>query len=258
MDDEEGANLMQDVQPLAPSLTLAVRGAGALRDMIMNGVLHPGDRLNEVELSAALGISRAPLREAIRQLASQGLLTIVTHKGAFVPSYTAADLRDIYEVRIALEAHATRLFAEYGSADQLNELKRVLDQAAAAIKDSGSPVYPDDLDFHQTLIQLVGNPHLTDMATEVDQKLQLARSRSGHVPVRAREALAEHRQILHSLTKGDADGAADLMTWHLRRSLANVLSMSEREEAGAMAASGGPAPGGPELADPASGGPDED
>jgi DNA-binding GntR family transcriptional regulator len=234
---------MQDVEPLTPSLTLAAQGADALRGMIMNGVLHPGDRLNEVELSAALRISRAPLREAIRQLASQGLLTIVTHKGAFVPSYTAADLRDIYEVRIALETHATRLFAEYGSADRLNELKLLLDEAAAAIKRSGSPVYPDDLDFHQTLIRLVGNPHLTDMAAEVDQKLQLARSRSGHLPSRAREALAEHRQILRSLTKGDADGAADLMTWHLRRSLANVLSMSDSEEAGAVAASARPGAG---------------
>jgi DNA-binding GntR family transcriptional regulator len=202
--------------------------------MILTGVLNPGDRLNEVELSTGLGISRAPLREAIRQLASQGLLTIVTHKGAFVPDYTAADLRDIYEIRIALETHATRLFGEYVSADQLDELKEVLDQAAVEIKRSGSPVYPDELDFHQTLIRLVGNPHLTAMATEVDQKLQLARSRSGHVPSRAREALAEHRQILRSLTNGDFDGAADLMNWHLRRSLANVLSISDSEQAERM------------------------
>ena len=154
----------------------------------------------------------------------------MTHKGAFVPDYTAADLRDIYEIRIALETHATRLFAEHSTAERLDALAKVLDQAAAQIKRSGSPVYPDELDFHQTLIQLVGNPHLTDIANEVGQKLQLARSRSGHVPSRAREALAEHRQILRSLANGDSDGAADLMTWHLRRSLANVLSMSDNEE----------------------------
>jgi DNA-binding GntR family transcriptional regulator len=222
---------MQDVEPLTPTLTLAARGATALREMIMNGVLHPGDRLNEVELSAALQISRAPLREAIRLLASQGLLTIVPNKGAYVPSYTSADLRDLYEVRIALETHATRLFTEHGTADQLAQLKKLLDDADEAIKRSGSPVYPDDLDFHQTLVRLVGNAHLTQMVTEVDQKLQLARSRSGHLPERAREALAEHRQILRSLTNGDADGAADLMTWHLRRSLANVLSMSDNADA---------------------------
>lgn len=226
---------MQDVQPLTPSPSLAARGAGALREMILTGVLNPGDRLNEVELSAGLGISRAPLREAIRQLASQGLLTIVTHKGAFVPDYTAADLRDIYEIRIALESHATRLFAEHSTAERLDGLAKVLDQAAAQIKRSGSPVYPDELDFHQTLIKLVGNPHLTDIANEVGQKLQLARSRSGHVPSRAREALAEHRQILRSLANGDSDGAADLMTWHLRRSLANVLSMSDSQEDEPMA-----------------------
>jgi DNA-binding GntR family transcriptional regulator len=223
---------MEDVQPLTPSLTLAMQGAGALRDMIMNGVLHPGDRLNEVELSAALGISRAPLREAIRHLASQGLLIMVAHKGAFVPSYTAADLQDIYEVRIALETHATRLVAARRRADEMAELEEVLDEADAAIKHSGSPVYPDNFDFHRTLVRLAGNRYLNDMAGAVDQKLQLARSRSGHLPSRAQEALAEHRQILQSLAEGDADRAVELMTQHLRSSLANVLRLSDGEQAG--------------------------
>jgi len=231
---------MDNVQPLAPSLSLATQGAAALRDMIMSGRLHPGDRLNEVELSAALGISRAPLREAIRHLASQGLLTIVTHKGAFVPRYTPDDLRDLYEVRIALETHVARLFAERGDIDELAELKKILDEASAAIEHGGPPVYPDEPDFHRTLVRLVANPHLTEMAVGVDQKVHLARNRSGHLPSRAREALAEHREILRSLTKGDADRAAELMTEHLRRSLANVLRLSDDQPAGHADASVSP------------------
>jgi DNA-binding GntR family transcriptional regulator len=222
---------MADVEPIAPSLTLAAQGADALRNLILRGVLRPGDRLNEVELSSALGISRAPLREAIRHVASEGLLTTVTHKGAYVPNYTTEDLQDLYQVRIALETHAVRLFVDQDDPDKLAELRKVLDQAGAEIEQSGTPVYPNNLDFHRVLIELVGNRHLTEMATSIDRKLQLARSRSGHLPERAQEALKEHREILAALARGSADRAADLMTGHLQRSLANVLRLSSDMDA---------------------------
>ena len=218
---------LAEVQPLPPTLTLASQGASALRDMILGGVLPPGARLNEVELSTALGISRAPLREAIRHLASQGLLTTVIHKGAFVRDYTPDDLRDIYEVRIALESHAAGLLAVRRTPSDLAELELMLDEAARTIERSATPAYPDTLDFHRGIIRLVANRHLLDVATAVDQNLQLARMRSGHLPERAQVALKEHRQILASLRAGDAKAAADLMTRHLQSSLANVLRLSD-------------------------------
>jgi DNA-binding GntR family transcriptional regulator len=194
--------------------------------MILTGILRPGQRLNEVELSTALGISRAPLREAIRDLASQGLLTIVTHKGAFVPSYTISDLRDIYEVRIAVETHAVRLLALRRSPADLDELSALLDQTEQALGTSGSRAYPSDLDFHRRVVELTGNRHLTEISTAVAQKLQLARIRSGHVPERAQEALHEHREILNCIGS-DANTAAVFMMRHLQLSLANVLRVSE-------------------------------
>jgi DNA-binding GntR family transcriptional regulator len=145
-----------------------------------------------------------------------------------VPSYTADDLRDIYEVRIALETHATRLAAERADPGQLEELTTLLEDAAVSIERSGSPAYPHDLDFHRLLVRLTGNRQLEDMATAVDQKLQLARIRSGHLPERAHEALEEHRGILQALLAHDANQAADLMTRHLRTSLANVLRLSDQ------------------------------
>lgn len=84
------------------------------------------------------------------------------------------------------------------------------------------------LDFHRLLVRLTGNRQLEDMATAVDQKLQLARTRSGHLPERAHEALEEHRQILEALVARDTDLAAGLMTRHLRTSLANVLRLSDQ------------------------------
>jgi DNA-binding GntR family transcriptional regulator len=210
-----------------------------LREMILTGVLEMGSRLNEVDLSEAFGISRPPLREAIRSLASQGLLEIVNHKGAFVPSYTARDLREFYEVRIALESHAARLVATRCTADDLARLERILDDASAAISRGESSAYPDAFDFHRLLVGLAGNRHLSDMATSIDQRLQLARIRSGKQPGRAREALDEHRSILKILALRDGDAAAELMIGHLRRSLANALRVSVIE--GAPNADGRPA-----------------
>jgi DNA-binding GntR family transcriptional regulator len=106
-DTSERSPRIPGVPLIEPDHTLAARGASALREMILTGVLEMGSRLNEVYLSEAFGISRLPLRGAIRSLASQGLLEIVNHKGAFVPSCTAKDLCEIYEVRMALERHST-------------------------------------------------------------------------------------------------------------------------------------------------------
>jgi DNA-binding GntR family transcriptional regulator len=217
---------LAEVRRLSPTASLANQGAGALRDLILNGVLSPGARLNEVELSAALGISRAPLREAIRDLASQGLLTIVTHKGAFVPSYTADDLQDIYEVRIAIETHAVRLLAVRRSPADMDELNALLDRTEQEVARSGSRAYPSDLDFHSRVIELTRNRHLKEISTSVGRKLQLARTRSGRSPERAQEALHEHREIVNCMGS-DPGAAAILMMRHLQLSLASVLRVSD-------------------------------
>jgi DNA-binding GntR family transcriptional regulator len=219
---------LADVRRLSPSISLANRGAGALREMILSGILGPGERLNEVELSTALGISRAPLREAIRDLASQGLLTIVTHKGAFVPSYTADDLRDIYEVRIAVETHAVRLVALRRAPADIADLNTLLDRTEEEVRRSGSLAYPSslDLDFHGRVMELTGNQHLNEIGTSVGQKIQLARIRSGLRPERAQVALREHREIVDRMDS-DPEAAAMLMMRHLQLSLESVLEVSD-------------------------------
>jgi DNA-binding GntR family transcriptional regulator len=217
---------LAEVHRLSPSISLASRGAGALREMILNGVLGPGERLNEVELSTALGISRAPLREAIRDLASQGLLTIVIHKGAFVPNYTADDHRDIYEVRIAIETHAVRLLALRRSPADIAELNTLLDRTEEELRRSGSAAYPSSLDFHSRIMELTGNQYLNEISTSVGQKIHLARTRSGLRPERAQKALEEHREIVDCIGS-DPGEAAMLMMRHLQLSLASVLRVSE-------------------------------
>jgi DNA-binding GntR family transcriptional regulator len=108
--------------------TYAGRSLEVLRTMILDGTLAPGERLNEVHLSQALGISRGPLREAIQRLASEGLVEAVTHRGVYVRSFSARELSDFYELRIALETHAVRLAARYSPQDRIDELGQMLDE----------------------------------------------------------------------------------------------------------------------------------
>ncbi|GAA1941747.1 GntR family transcriptional regulator [Nocardioides hwasunensis] len=211
--------------PLDGDATYADRSVAVLRTMILDGSLSPGERLNEVHLSQALGISRGPLREAVRRLTSEGLLHLVPHRGAFVPAFTSGQLADLYQLRIALETHAARLIAELEDRSGVEELATALDDAATLLDEQDSAAYPTDQDFHGTLLRLAANPALIEAAESVSARISLARSRSASQPARARAALAEHREILAALVGGDADAAARLLRAHLERSLDNATSL---------------------------------
>ena len=205
--------------------SLAAQASDALRDLILRGVLAPGQRLNEVELAAALGISRAPLREGMQRLTSEGLLTVVGQRGAFVRTISRDELRELYEVRIALETHAARVAAERADPALLADLNTLLDETETKLAGSESGGYPEDLDFHERLVRLPGNSRLVDATVTVHQQIQLARLRSGQVRERARDALVEHRQIMQRLLQGDGNGAARLMKRHLESSLASAVRL---------------------------------
>jgi DNA-binding GntR family transcriptional regulator len=198
--------------------------------MILDGSLEPGERLNEVHLSQALGISRGPLREAIQRLASEGLVEAVTHRGVYVRSFSSGELADFYELRIALEGHAVRLAARHAPAERIAELDRLLDETESSMDATGP--YPADQDFHDRLARLAAHQPLLDALTGVGRKICLARARSAHQPRRARTALDEHRAIVAALAERDGEHAAALLEAHLTSSLDNALAVLRAAEAG--------------------------
>jgi DNA-binding GntR family transcriptional regulator len=210
--------------PFGGEATYADRSVAVLRTMILDGRLSPGARLNEVHLSQALGISRGPLREALRRLSSQGLIDIVPHRGAFVSSFSSRQLQELYELRIALECHAARLVAEREDRSGVEELAAELDGAARLLDQEDRP-YPQDQDFHGTLLRLADNTQLLEAAAAVTARISLARSKSASQPARARAALEEHRNVLAALSAGDADNATRLLRAHLMASLENAVSL---------------------------------
>lgn len=215
------ATLEIEPRPLEkPVDTFSGQSANILRELVLTGQLETGKRLNEVELAKALGISRGPLREAINVLKGEGLLTSVNHRGTFVRTFNRGELRDLYEVRIALETHALRIapFDGFANLNQLvSETRSVMATTTAG--------YPRELDFHDMLMLSTGNDALVRVSRENNRQILIARSISGHDPERAQAALQEHIAIVQELVVGNRVAAQSLLEEHWRTSLESVIDV---------------------------------
>jgi len=213
-----------------PERTFSDRTVVVLRELVLDGRLRAGGRINEVELSAALGISRGPLREAIQHLRSEGLLTTISHRGAFVRTFSERELSDLYEVRIALETHAVKLAARSVGETSMADLYQRLAEAEQGIGEAGR--CPAELGFHQRIVSLADSQALSDAVVDVHRKIPLARSRSGHDRSRASGAPSEHGDVLVHLAHGDGDKAAEVLETHIRSSLEGALTLLRADGAG--------------------------
>jgi DNA-binding GntR family transcriptional regulator len=213
-----------------PVHTFSGRTVEVVRDLILNGNLRAGERINEVELSSALGISRGPLREAIQHLRSEGLLVTVSHRGAYVRTFSERELSELYEVRVALETHALRLVGHSMTPESVEELRQMLAETDEAVGTMNT--YPRELDFHQRIVLLADNESLMDAVVEVHRKIHLARSRSGHQTLRARRALSEHREVLEHLADGRTEQAAQVLAAHLHSSFRSAVNVLISDEGG--------------------------
>jgi DNA-binding GntR family transcriptional regulator len=205
------------------SATFSNQSAAVLKQMILEGQLQVGQRINEVETAAALGISRAPLREAIQALVNEGLLVSIPGRGAFVRTFSRDELEDLYELRIALEVHALSLASVRASRQQVEELDTFLDETGNRMGAADERHYPGELDFHLRVLELSQSRELLACAGSVNQRISLARSRSGHEPERAQHAYEQHRTIVAHLRKKELSDASEILQLHLRESLANAL-----------------------------------
>lgn len=204
--------------------TFASLAEASIRQMVIDGRLAPGERLNEVALANALDISRGPVREAIQRLASAGLLSIVSHHGAYVREFGRDELRDLYDLRIALETHAVRVGAKRATDEQVLELQRML-QATQQVLDQRAGAYPGDLDFHRRIVALAHNPSLTAAFDSALQQIELARARSSGDPARAVVALEDHVDVVRHLVARDGNRAATHLRRHLEGALVNALAV---------------------------------
>jgi DNA-binding GntR family transcriptional regulator len=208
------------------SRTLADRVFQRLQDDIVRGIWAPGSRLGEAELARHYGVSRGPLREAIRRLESRKLLERMPHVGARVAQLSFEHLIEIYYVREALEGMACRLAAERMTDEEIAGLSEVLrqhEQQQDIQEDVAYFQHEGDLDFHYRIIQGSHNASLGRLLIgELYHLVRMYRYQFSTTSNRPQKALGEHRRIVEALEARDGEVAEMLMRRHISRARKNI------------------------------------
>lgn len=205
--------------PLREQVTDRVRSA------ILDLRLKPGERLIERELTESLGVSRATVREVIRQLAAEGLVTVVPQRGAEVTSLSPSDAADIYEMRASLEALAVRRFVQRAGDDQVRALRTAVDEIArsAATGEVGDHLGAKDR-FYEVLMEGSASGPLQQTLAGLQARVRLLRATSLSAPGRPAEAAAELRAVVDAVEARDADAAAEASIRHIRAAAATATA----------------------------------
>lgn len=205
------------------ALTLAPRAlyeevAELLRQRIFRRELQPGAWIDEMRLAQELGISRTPLREALKVLAAEGLVTMKVRRGAYVTEVSEKDLRDVYHLLALLEADAAAEVAARADATDLAALQALHDELEAAVADRDR-FFAVNERFHMALLERADNRWRLQMVADLRKVMKLNRHHSLLKRGRIEESLAEHRTLMAALRAGDAQAARDGMQRHFANGL---------------------------------------
>ncbi len=202
----------------------------AIREAIINGSLAPRERLMEIQLAEELGVSRTPVREALRKLEQEGFIVMVPRKGAYVADLSFKDIADVFEIRAALEALAAGLAAERISEEEIEEMERSLVEKKEAINHNDLDQLVDvDTRFHATLYKASRNDRLENIISNLREQIQRFRSTSLSYPGRMQKSLEEHRNILEAIASRDVQLARQLAQEHIENA-ENVLIDALKKE----------------------------
>nr|PZN02426.1 MAG: GntR family transcriptional regulator [Pseudomonadota bacterium] len=205
-----------------------------LRQMIFEGELAPGSRVPERVLCERFGISRTPLREALRALASEGLIELAPHRGARVSRLSPTDLDHMFEIMEALEALAGELACVRITEAGIAHVKRLHEEMVRHYRQRNRPEYfRCNQRIHESLVQAAGNPVLSRLYASLGDRMRRARYMANLSEERWRQAVEEHEAILDALIRRDAARIGPLLKAHLhhkRIALNTALQTSEQEE----------------------------
>ena len=195
-----------------------------LRQGILTGELKPGERLMEIHLADRLGVSRTPIREAIRKLELEGLVTMIPRRGAEVAQISAQNLKDVLEVRQALDALGVELACERITDEGLAELKEACDHFAEMTKTKDATIITKaDVALHDVIIRATGNERLQQMISNLSE--QMYRYRFEYIKDSSYHALLieEHRRIYESIAARDKEQAVKEIQEHINNQLKTIM-----------------------------------
>lgn len=198
----------------------------AIREGILAGTFAQGSHITARQLAEATGLSRTPVREAMRRLDAEGMISMIPNRGAFVASWSDTEIEQIYELRVLLESFAAQVAAERINDAQRDDLKALADEMSRLVEQR-----PLDVEaiaavndrFHKGVLAACGNPRLRDLLTTITEvPLQLSTFRRYSIEELRRSA-AQHQELVAALMVGDGDWARSVMTAHIRSARHTLL-----------------------------------
>lgn len=210
---------MTDTTTLLTPKPLYVEVAELIRQRIYSRELEPGSWIDEMKMAEAFGISRTPLREALKVLAAEGLVTMKVRRGAYVTEVSEKDLRDVYHLLSLLESDAAATVAEQATAAQLEQLQLLHQELEAAVADADQFFRVNEA-FHMQLLALCDNRFLSQVVADLRKVMKLNRHQSLFKRGRIEDSLQEHAAIVQALAQRNPAAARQAMHAHFANGLA--------------------------------------
>ena len=202
-----------------------------LRKAILTGQLKPGERLMEVHLANRLGVSRTPIREAIRKLELEGLVIMIPRRGAEVAEITEKSLSDVLEVRRALDALSVELSCDRITEEELKELKNACDEFEKTVKEKDvSRIAKADVALHDIIVQATGNQRLQQLVNNLAE--QMYRYRFVYIKDESQheKLIAEHKEIYESIACHDKERASKAAKLHIDNQEKSIIRQIHLEK----------------------------
>lgn len=195
-----------------------------LRQAILRGEIKPGERLMEIQLANKLGVSRTPIREAIRKLELEGLVLMIPRRGAEVAEITEKSLRDVLEVRGALEELAVKLACQKITDEQIQELRMAEKEFEMALSSGDVTVYAEaDVKFHDVIYRATDNQRLIQLLFNLREQMYRFRVEYLKREEAHGNLLIEHRRIIETIANRDMDAAVDAVCQHIDNQVSAVI-----------------------------------
>ena len=201
-----------------------------LREDILSGVYKDCDELREITIGEEMGVSRTPVREALRQLELEGLVVMIPRKGAEVARITEKDLRDVLEVRCSLEELAAELAAERMDEEGKAKLDKALQEFEVAIESGDNAAIADsDMEFHDIIFDATGNPRLIQIIGNLREqfyryRLEYVKDTDYHIVL-----LNEHKELVNAIRAGKKEEARKIMKKHITNQEMTVIRNIKEE-----------------------------
>jgi len=210
-------------------LTVQAATTDQIRTWILDGTLQPGERLHQDRLAGLLGVSRMPVRESIRQLAAEGLVQIVTHRGAFVTALDPQAIREIYAIRAQLEALAVRNAVPNLQISDFEALRNLLNRMDELINSRAEETTIElDRRFHDTLMAAARMNYLLQLIVQTRRRSDVFRRAHTYIPGRAQISNIEHAAILAAVEARNVKSAERLVIDHLHNAAEHLISFISR------------------------------